>query len=114
MECENRNFDKFKKMQLPNKFRRIGLIIAIIFFAGLMINAFTINNEEIKPYIKFAILLGLLLISISKEKIEDEFIVNLRMQSYTFAFIAGVVYAIVMPVVNLLFDLAFNCATFLF
>ena len=42
----------------------------------------------------------MLLMSVSKDKIEDEMTVSLRAQSYTVAFIVGVVYALVMPYVE--------------
>jgi len=40
------------------------------------------------------------LISVSKEKIEDEYIDSLRSQSYRLAFILAIVYALVQPIVN--------------
>lgn len=46
----------------------------------------------------------MLLISISKEKIEDEMISNLRTQSYSFAFVMGVIYALAMPTIDFLVD----------
>jgi hypothetical protein len=36
----------------------------------------------------------------SKDKIEDEMTTSLRSQSYTIAFVIGVIYALVMPYVN--------------
>lgn len=50
----------------------------------------------------------MLLISISKSKIEDELIVKLRMQSYTFAFIMGLVYSLVLPFAGYFIDVIFN------
>jgi len=40
------------------------------------------------------------LISVSKEKIEDEYIDSLRSQSYRLAFILAIVYALLQPIVN--------------
>ena len=40
------------------------------------------------------------MISVSKEKIEDEYIDSLRSQSYRLAFILAIVYALVQPIVN--------------
>ena len=48
---------------------------------------------------KYGILLGLLFISLSKEKIEDELMINLKMKSYTFAFVISVIITLT----NLLF-----------
>lgn len=44
--------------------------------------------------------LGLLIISISKEKTEDELIAKLRMQSYNYAVIGAVAYCLIMPFIN--------------
>ena len=49
-------------------------------------------------------LVGFLIISISKDKVEDEFIKKLRMQSYSFAFIFCVAYSIGMPYIDYLLD----------
>jgi len=50
----------------------------------------------------------MLIISISKDKIEDEFIDSLRSQSYRIAFILTVIYSLVQPFINygigMLFD----------
>ena len=46
------------------------------------------------------LLIGLLLISLSKEKIEDEFVDSLRSQSYRLAFILVIVYSLVQPLIN--------------
>lgn len=45
-------------------------------------------------------LIGMLIISLSKDKIEDEMTISLRAQSYAIAFIVGVLYALVMPYVE--------------
>lgn len=53
-----------------------------------------------KPFLHGILLIGLLLISVSKEKIEDEYIDSLRSQSYRLAFILAIVYALLQPIVN--------------
>ena len=54
------------------------------------------------------ILLGMLMNSMSKEKIEDEYLGRLRSQSYRFSFIVVVLYALIQPLINfgvgILFD----------
>ena len=50
------------------------------------------------------VLVFMLLISISKEKIEDEMISKLRVQAYSFAFMTGVIYALYMPIIDFLVD----------
>ncbi len=48
------------------------------------------------------------MISISKSKIEDELIINLSMQSFTFAFIFGIAYALTLPFIDYFIDTIFN------
>ena len=45
-------------------------------------------------------LISLLVVSLSKDKDEDEMLKLIRMQSYAIAFITGVLYAIIQPVAN--------------
>jgi hypothetical protein len=104
LECERKSLEKMKKYQLPNQFRKIGFAILIISFASLFINKFSINNIEFTLIAKYGMLVGLLIVSISKEKIEDELISNLRMQSYTFAFIFGVVITLTNPFFSYIVD----------
>ncbi|MCF8716427.1 hypothetical protein JM658_16485 [Joostella atrarenae] len=91
MECERKSLEKMKRYQLPNRFKKIGIGIVIISLVTFFVNKFSIENIDLKLIAKYGILIGLLLISISKERIEDELITSLRMQSYTFAFITGVI-----------------------
>ena len=88
IECERKSLEKMKRYQLPNRFKKIGIGIIIISLVTFLVNKFSIENIDLKLTAKYGILVGLLLVSISKEKIEDELITSLRMQSYTFAFIA--------------------------
>lgn len=91
MEYERKSLEKMKRYQLPNRFKKIGIGIILISLVAFFVNKFSIENIDLKLIAKYGILVGLLLVSISKEKIEDELITSLRMQSYTFAFIAGVI-----------------------
>ena len=91
VECERKSLEKMKRYQLPNSFKKIGIGLILISLIAFFVNKFSIENIDLKLTAKYGILVGLLLISISKEKIEDELITSLRMQSYTFAFIAGVI-----------------------
>src|SRR5690606_36061335 len=54
--------------------------------------------------LKHAMLLGLLIMSLSKEKIEDELIETLRSKSYSLAFIIGVGYTMLQPLANFIVD----------
>jgi hypothetical protein len=47
------------------------------------------------------VLVSMLIFSLSKEKMEDEMIIKFRMQSYSFAFISAILYALVQPYITL-------------
>jgi hypothetical protein len=66
--------ERLNKYQLPNVFRKIGYIIFGIFSIVLILGKLFIDGIEIGIVVKYGILTGLLLVSISKEKIEDELV----------------------------------------
>jgi hypothetical protein len=105
-ETEVKSIEKLIKYQLPNKFKAIGFGIFIISLLFTLALPFTLENYEhnnlIDKAVKSLLLIGLLVISISKEKVEDELIITLRMKSYSYAFIGGVLYVILMPFINYL------------
>ena len=105
MECERKNIDKLKKYQLPNQFKKVGWIIFGIAFVALFL---TTKDTNFKLIAKYSILIGLLIVSISKEKIEDELVKNLRMYSFTFAFIFAVFIAITNPLFSYLANFVFT------
>ena len=107
-DCERKSLREMSKYQIPNRFKKIGVGLAIFSFISLLINSFSINTLEFREIAKYGMLIGMLLISISKEKIEDELITKLRMQSYTFAFIIGVIYSLILPFIDYFFDVIFK------
>jgi hypothetical protein len=101
MDCEDRQLAKLSKFQLPNHYKKVG--VGLIVFLILTTIAFMFTDNEpiwISEFTKPGLLMGFLLISISREKDEDEMIVQLRSQSYSLAFVIGVLYAFVQPYVN--------------
>ena len=111
-QSELKNIEKLIKYQLPNKFKVIGFGIFIISLLFILASPFILENYEYNGLLdkvtKSALLLGLLAISISKEKVEDELIIILRMKSYSYAFIGGVLYVIIMPFINYLLVLLYS------
>jgi len=104
LNCERDSIQKFEKYHLPHGFKKIGLVIAIGSFIGLFANKATLDSLLIREVVKVGMLVGLLIVSISKEKIEDELIVKIRMQSYAIAFIGGVILSLFQPFANYLVD----------
>lgn len=100
-ECEKNALNKFQNYRLPVYFKYIGSAIFIISFLSIMSRLFIDDQSEtIRDLSKKGLLVGMLLISISKDKVEDELTLKLRSQSYSIAFVIGVIYALVMPYVD--------------
>jgi len=94
-------------LQLPNRFKKVGVGIAIISMALVITQGITgIFPEWVRFLLNNLLMLGMLMVSLSKDKIEDEFVVTLRSKSYRVAFIFGIGYTIIfLPLVNFLADL---------
>ena len=78
-EREKNQLEKLNKFQLGNQFKKIGLFIAIGTFALMIGRKYIENSEWLRPILHGVLLIGLLIISLSKEKIEDEFNVELSL-----------------------------------
>lgn len=107
-ERERSQIERMNKFQLPNSFKKIGYYIAFGAFALMIAKKFFEEPEWVKPALRWTLLIGMLIISLAKDKIEDEFIDSLRSQSYRLAFILAVLYSLVQPFINygvgILFD----------
>lgn len=100
--CERNSFKKMIQFRLPHRYVYVGIIIVILTIVAMCIRAFVLESEAIwlKELLRKAMLVGLLVISISKDKVEDEMTQQLRTQSYMLAFVIGVCYALIMPYVE--------------
>jgi len=103
-EKERKRFEKLNKFQFGYKFKRVGWSIVIIAFALMIAKRFVDEPLWVKPILSNIFIIGLLMVSLSKEKVEDEFMDSLRAQSYRFAFITGVLYSLIQPYVNYSID----------
>lgn len=99
-EKERNRLDKLRKFQLPNYYKRIGVISTIVIFALMIAKKFVEEPEWVKPVLTNLLLVSMLIISLSKDKIEDEYIDSLRSQSYRIAFILVVLYTFIQPAIN--------------
>jgi hypothetical protein len=113
-EGDIEKINKFIGYQLPHKFKILGLVVFIVSIILNGIIDFSFESIDYRDlFLKIAkagAILGLLLISVSKEKLEDELIVKLRMQSYNYAFIVGVLFALIMPFINYSIVFVFSSA----
>lgn len=107
-ERERNQLEKLNKFQLGNQYKKVGYIIAIGTFVLMILRKYVEDSEWIRPILHGILLIGLLIISLSKEKVEDEFIDSLRSQSYRLAFIMAIVYSLVQPLVNYGVAVLFN------
>ena len=101
-EKENKRLNKLSKFLIGHRFKKIGWWI---FGIGLLLLALrkVFGFEElntIRPFVKDVMIVALLLVSLSKDKIEDEMIEKLRAQSYRLAFIIGVFYYFTLPYIS--------------
>jgi hypothetical protein len=99
-ERERSQLEKLKKFQLGYQYKKVGLIVAIVTFIVMISMKYIDEPTWVRPLLHGVLLIGLLLISVSKEKLEDEFLESLRSQSYRLAFILAIVYSLVQPLVN--------------
>ena len=107
MDCERTKIEKWSSFQLSNKWKKLGVYLCGIIFLVMIALKFT-DAEPIwlKGLLRRGLLIGLLIVSVSKEKEEDEMITSLRAKAYTLAFIMAVVYALIQPLINhLVFDI---------
>lgn len=102
-QCERSRIERWSRFQLSYNWKRIGLVFTITIFIALIVLKFIEGEPEwIRGFLKRGLLVSLLIISLSKEKFEDEMITSLRAKSYTLAFIIGVLYTLVQPGVDYL------------
>jgi len=102
VDCERKRLYKVINFRLPSQFVGIGLVICVLTTAIMFFRAFAMDGdtEWLKLLLQKTLLVGMLIMSVSKDKIEDEMTMSLRAQSYAIAFIVGVIYALVMPYVE--------------
>lgn len=103
--CRKSDLEKLSSIQLPNYFKRLGFVISICAIILLIINKMSFESVLFKSVLKQIVLIGLLLVSISKEKFEDERIINIRMRSFMIAFLLGVLFALLLPIIDYLVDI---------
>ena len=93
--------DKYISYKLPHKFKAIGLIISITSWVSLILIEIYFGDDKYFDLFKriaiTIVILGLLIISTSREKIEDELIAKIRMQSYHFAVLGTILLYLIMP-----------------
>jgi len=101
VDCERHRIQKILDFRLPTSFKWMGIVLLVVAFVLFFVRKqFPENAELIRSIGRTIFIIGLLCISLARDKEEDEMTIALRAQSYVIAFIVGVVYAIVMPYVE--------------
>lgn len=102
IDCERKRLKNILNFRLPHAFMRIGILVCVVAIAAMFYRAFAMDGDTqwLKLLLQKTLLVGMLIMSLSKDKIEDEMTISLRAQSYAIAFVVGVIYALVMPYVE--------------
>jgi len=85
---------------LPHKFKIVGyvlLAISILFFGIAVTEIISVEKEITKNIFFDLILIACLILALSKEKIEDERSMKLRLVAFAATFLYGVLFAVVSP-----------------
>ncbi|MBU2929376.1 hypothetical protein [Winogradskyella psychrotolerans] len=99
---ERNRFYKLINFRLSYRFMRIGIAIVLLTIVMMFVRAFAMEGDTVwlKVLLQKFLLVGMLIMSLSKDKLEDEMTIILRTQSYAIALVVGVIYALVMPYVE--------------
>lgn len=97
MSLMNSCNDPITRYQLPQTAKKGGAILFIFCLSGVFLNRYTIDLEWLRIALRYGMLVGLLIISLSRDSVEDEMVIRLRQQSYAFAFISAVIYSLIWP-----------------
>lgn len=102
MECETKRIKKMISFRLPHRYLYFGIVICAVAISAMFLRAFVLDGdtEWLKLSLQKVLLIGMLIMSLSKDKIEDEMLISMRSQSYAVAFVVGVAYALIMPYVE--------------
>tara|TARA_R110000787_G_scaffold108621_5_gene217056 strand:- start:2461 stop:2907 length:447 start_codon:yes stop_codon:yes gene_type:complete len=108
-ECEERRISKIINFKFPTYYKKIGWIGFVLISVSLIATKFFDGDFTILVEIlKKLLLVFLLMVVISKEKVEDEMVKTIRAQSFSIAFIGGVLYTLLQPIVNLIVSSLFR------
>jgi hypothetical protein len=104
-EWDRKASEKLKNIQLPNKWKSVGYTIIVLVLTLIVLKKIVDVQFLTKSIMQNILIVGLLLVSLSKEKIEDELIVKVRAMTYRMAFIFAVFYGLLQPVINYVIDI---------
>jgi|LGOV01.1.fsa_nt_gb hypothetical protein len=95
---------------LPRHFKKVAfgiMLLSALLVVLSILQVLTIDKEIVKTIAKSGFLISLLLFVITRNKIEDELTLRIRLKAFAASFIYGVGIVIVEPFINLLFGDSF-------
>ncbi len=99
--CKNDTSLSPKLKLLPHSFKKIGYVLAALSFVALFSARYIPESTEIIRIVaRKGLLISLFLVAISRDQIEDELTSQLRKQAFSFAFIWGVILALIQPYIT--------------
>jgi L-asparagine transporter-like permease len=107
------NVNKFTNFQIHNKFKIIGFVICVVTIL-LIVTSFKnyFIDEKFHELFERVVLsfmvVGMLIVSISREKIEDELTSKIRLQSYYYAGLVTVIVYLILPFIHFILECAFS------
>lgn len=105
-DSEERRLNWLITRKLPNSWKKIGWGMLFLSLGLILFNRYLdVNQLMFESILKNIMLVGLLIVTVSKERIEDELVESLRAKAFSFAFIMGVTWVLVQPLINYLFFL---------
>src|SRR5829696_6109115 len=114
MESKFYNTEKRKKRNeaglLPNIFKKVGIAVMLLAFVpAVVVKAANIqitpmDKEVFRLLAMNAFILGLLFVAWAKDKVEDELTVAIRLKAMGWSFIWAVLFVIMKPFVDMLFN----------
>ncbi len=92
-----------KKIKLlPTKYKNVGYVgigLAIIVFILLSLTKM-VEKEQVSFIIKSILAMSFLIIALSKDKIEDELIENIRLKAFAYSFVLATFIVFIFPVLD--------------
>jgi hypothetical protein len=96
----------------PNYYKKIAICVALctigLCITLFCIKSFTSYNLVIMETTKHITILSLLGIAFSKDKIEDELVMHIRLRSLVLAFYSGVLFSISFPITSYFLNGVYN------
>ena len=109
IDCEQSKIERWSQFQIKHHWKLKGVVVCLVMFLAMITLKFTDTEPQwLNAVLRRGLLIGLLIIVLSKEKMEDEMIVSLRAKAFALAFVFAVVYALVQPLIDHIVFYIFN------